>query len=115
MFPSKTFLSLIFIALSAVDANHLSHRTSHLGRRTGKATLSFARRINERGTLSILEKDRTRLQAMKQTGQLGKRSGRSFGVTNNDFGYTAEVGVGSPPTTCTCHRESAAAVNTETD
>ena len=95
MLPSKRFLCLIFIAL-AVDANHLS-------RRTGKATLSFSRRIDERGTLKILEKDRTRFKAMKQTGQLGKRSGRSFAVTNADFGgYTAEVGVGNPPTTCTC-------------
>ena len=92
MFTSKAFLSLIFIAL-AVDANHLS-------RRTGKATLSFSRRIDERDTLSILEKDRTRFQAMKQTSQLGKRS-TSFSIANTGLTYTAEVGIGSPATTCT--------------
>lgn len=92
MFPSKAFLSLIFIALSAVDASPLS-------RRSGKATLSFATKISERGTLSVVEKDRTRAQAMKQTGQLGKRS-TSFSVTNTAVTYTAEVGVGNPATTC---------------
>jgi saccharopepsin len=93
MFPSKTFLLLIFIALSAVDASPLS-------RLTGKATLSFATKISERSTLSIVEKDRARVQAMKQTGQLGKRS-TSFSITNTGVTYNAEVGIGDPATTCT--------------
>jgi saccharopepsin len=93
MFPSKTFLLLIFIALSAVDASPLS-------RLTGKATLSFATKISERSTLSIVEKDRARVQAMKQTGQLGKRS-TSFSITNTGVTYNAEVGIGDPATTYT--------------
>lgn len=100
MFSSKMLLSLILITLTVVDA-------SPLNRRTGKATLSFATRINERGTLSIVEMDRARAQAMKQAGQLGKRSA-SLSVTNTGVVYTAQVGIGSPPTDCmwiTCHCE----------
>ena len=92
MFPSKALLSLILIALTAVDASPLS-------RRTGKATLSFATKINKRGTLNIAEQDRARAQAMKQAGQLRKRSA-SFSITDTGVSYTAEVGVGNPPTSC---------------
>ena len=95
MFPSKALLSLILITLTAVDASPLS-------RRTGKATLSFATKINKRGTLNIAEQDRARAQAMKQataTGQLRKRSA-SFSITDAGVFYTAEVGVGNPPTSC---------------
>jgi len=92
MLPSKTLLSLLFVSLSAVHASPLT-------RRTGKVTLDFATRINGLGTLSIVEKDRARAQAMKQTSQLGKRS-MSFAVTNTALVYTAEVGVGNPATTC---------------
>ncbi|KAG8221352.1 acid protease [Butyriboletus roseoflavus] len=89
MFPSKTLLPLILIALSAVDASPLS-------RGSGKTTLSFATEINGRGTLNIVEKDRARAQAMKQAAHLGKRS-PSLPITNSGVTYTAEVGVGNPP------------------
>ena len=95
MFPSKTLLSLTLIAFSLVDASPLS-------RHTGKNTLSVARRVNERksGTLSIAEIDRARAQAKIQGGKLSKRD-ESVSVTNTAVTYTAQVGVGNPPTSCT--------------
>ena len=59
MVPSKALLSPILITFTAVGANPV-------GRRTGKATLSFATKINGRGTLNVVGKDRARAQAMKQ-------------------------------------------------
>ena len=93
MLPSETLLSLIFIALSAVDATPLT-------RRTGKATLSIATNINEHYTQNIAEMDRTRAQAMKQITQPGKRS-TSPSVADSVVFYTVQVGVGEPATTCT--------------
>ena len=95
MFPSKTFLSLLLVTFSLVDASPLS-------RHTGRNTLSIARRISERksGTLSIAEIDRARARAKIQAGKLGKRD-ESVSVTNAFVGYTAQVGVGNPPTSCT--------------
>ncbi|KAF8551965.1 acid protease [Imleria badia] len=90
MFPSKALLSLVLISLSVVDANPLS-------RRTGKTTLNFATRINESGTLNVVEKDRARAQALKNAGHLGKRA-ESISITNAQVTYTAQVGVGSPAT-----------------
>ncbi|KAG9310078.1 aspartic peptidase domain-containing protein [Chiua virens] len=90
MVPSKTILSLILVALSTVDASPLT-------RHSGKATLSFARKVGERSTLNVVEKDRARVQAMKQASHNGKRSG-SLSATNTGFWYTASVGVGQPPT-----------------
>ena len=92
MSPSKALLSLVLMSLAAVDASPLS-------RSTGKATLSLATRINESGTLNIIEKDRARAQALKNAGDLGKRAA-SISVTNSMIIYTAQVGVGSPATDC---------------
>ncbi|KAG9312169.1 acid protease [Chiua virens] len=89
MLPSKAFLPLIWITLSAVDASPLS-------RHSDKQTLSFARHINQLGTLTIIEKDRARVQAMKQASHPDKRSS-SFSVTNAGVTYTAQVGIGEPP------------------
>ena len=83
MVPSNALLSLVLIALTAVDASPAS-------RRTGKATLSFATKINKRGTLNVVEQDRARAQSMKQPGQLGKRSPPSFTTA-----MIATVGVGA--------------------
>ena len=95
MFPSKALLSLILISLAAVDASPLS-------RSTGKATLSFATRINENGVTNIAEKDRARAQALKDAAHLGKRAApESISVTNTGVTYTAQVGVGSPAKNCT--------------
>ncbi|KAG6373247.1 acid protease [Boletus reticuloceps] len=91
MFSSHTFLSLLLIACTAVDASLVS-------RSTGKATLPFMTKLNERRSLHIVDADRTRVQAMSQTGHLKKRDMPEVGITNAMFIYTAEVGVGDPAT-----------------
>ncbi|KAG9312009.1 acid protease [Chiua virens] len=88
MIPSKTFLSLLFTVLSAVDAIPVS-------RGNGKGTLSFATKLNDLGTFTLSEKDRNRAQAMKQVDQLSKRQW-STSVVNSGVAYTANVGVGEP-------------------
>ncbi|KAG1860799.1 acid protease [Suillus subluteus] len=90
--PSKVFLSILFVVLSSADASPLRPDA-------GKATLSFAARVNARGVVNIAAADRARAQAMKQAGSMGKRAGRSsFSITNAVVTYTAQVGVGSSAT-----------------
>ncbi|KAG1834832.1 acid protease [Suillus variegatus] len=90
MFPSKTLLSTVLIALSVVDASPV--------RRESTATLGFTARVNARAdTLNIAAADRARAQAMQQFGNTNKRAGSSsFSITNAATVYTAQVGVGSP-------------------
>ncbi|KAF8122471.1 acid protease [Boletus edulis] len=90
MFSSHTFLSLLLIACTAVDASFVSRSTS-------KATLPFMAKLNEGGSPHIIDADRTRVQAMK-VGHLNKRSIPEVGITNAMLVYTAEVGVGDPAT-----------------
>ena len=95
MFPSRVLLLVFLISLAAVDASPLS-------RSSGKGTLSFATRINKSGELNIAEKDRARAQALKDTAHLSKRAILpSANVTNTAMWYTAQVGIGIPPTYCT--------------
>ncbi|KAF8547620.1 acid protease [Imleria badia] len=91
MFPFKALLSLVLVSLSVVDAGPLS-------RRTGKTTLSFATRIDERGTQNIVEKDRARAQAFKNADRSVGKGLESISITNAQVIYTAQVGVGSPAT-----------------
>ncbi|KAG1861932.1 aspartic peptidase domain-containing protein [Suillus tomentosus] len=93
MFPSKAFLSIFFVVLSSADASPLRPDA-------GKATLSFAARVNVRGAVNIAAADRARVQAMKQANSMGKRADNSFSITNAIVTYTAQVGVGSPATEC---------------
>lgn len=92
MFPSKAFLSILFVAWSSAEASPLRPDA-------GKATLSFAARLNARGAVNVAAVDRARAQAMKQAGSTGKRAERSsFSISNAVVTYTAQVGVGSPAT-----------------
>ncbi|KAG0699371.1 acid protease [Suillus ampliporus] len=92
MFTSKALLSILLVALSSVDASPL-HRDA------GKATLSFAARVNARGAVNVAAADRARAQAMRQAVSKDKRAGRSsFSITNAVVTYTAQVGIGSPAT-----------------
>lgn len=94
MFSSKTFLSILFVAWSSADASPLRPNA-------GKATLSFATRLNARGAVNVAAVDRARAQAMKQAGSMGKRVEKSsFSISNAVVTYTAQVGVGSPATEC---------------
>ena len=92
MSPSKMLLLSILISLVAAGA-------SSLGRGTGKASLSFATKMQGSDSLNIAEKDRARAYALKKAGHLGKRS-TSVSVTNALVVYSARVGVGSPPAYC---------------
>jgi pepsin A len=99
MFPSKALLSVVLLALSAVDASPL--------RREAASTLSFTARMNARANnLNIAAADRARAQAMQQMGSTSKRdSSSSFSINGAVVSYTAQVGVGSPATQCkTRHR-----------
>ncbi|KAG0695483.1 acid protease [Suillus ampliporus] len=93
MFPFKSLLSILFIALSVVDA-------SPLRRDASMATLRFAARVNARdSTLNIAAADRARAQTMVHAGSTSKRAGSSsVSITNSVVDYTAQVGVGSPAT-----------------
>lgn len=94
MFPSKALLSIVLIALSAVDASPL--------RREDAPTLNFAARVNARANndLNIAAADRARAQAMQQLGNTTSKrdSSSSFSINNAVVSYTAQVGVGSPAT-----------------
>ncbi|KAG1748362.1 acid protease [Suillus paluster] len=89
----KSLLSILLIALSAVNA-------SPLRRDASMATLRFAARLNARdATLSVADADRARAQAMVHAGSKSKRAGSSsVSITNNVVEYVAQVGVGSPAT-----------------
>ena len=96
MVPSQTILSLLFIALSTVDASPLIHRDG------GKRTLAFSTRLRldlaDGGTLP--ERERVRVHAMIRATSLSKRSDASVSIANAALDYIAEVGIGQPPNNC---------------
>ncbi|KAG9312003.1 acid protease [Chiua virens] len=97
MFTPRTLISLILItASSVVEAGPLS-RNSNFD--VGKSTVHFSRKINAHGTHTFAEMDRARLQALKRTGQLGKRDGSSVSIANSATVSTINVGVGEPAST----------------
>ncbi|KAG1737746.1 acid protease [Suillus lakei] len=92
MSSSNTLLSIVLIALSAVEASLLHRETV--------STFGFTARVNARATaINIPAADRLRAQEMQQTGSMGRRaSSSSFSIANAVTSYTAQVGVGSPAT-----------------
>jgi len=99
MFASKAILSLLLIALSAVDA-------SPLRRNANTATLSFAARLNAKGAANIAAADKARAQMLKQAGAKSKRAGSSsVSIPNAVVNYVAQVGVGNPATECKIGRQ----------
>ena len=95
MFPSITLLSLISIALTAVDAGPVGRRT------TGNATLSLMTRttFNEHGNQTFADIDLARAQA--QALQERDQVTGSLSVKNQNFRHTVDIGVGTPPISCT--------------
>ena len=115
MFPSITLLSLISIALTAVDAGPVGRRT------TGNATLSLMTRttFNEHGnrismlierrpgkvyfgeslsqTFADIDLARAQAQALQERDQVTG----SLSVKNQNFRHTVDIGVGTPPISCT--------------
>ncbi|KAG1789280.1 acid protease [Suillus plorans] len=91
MVPSRSLSSLLalpalaFLSLSASASPH--PRTA-----SSTATLKLAVRINSYGIQNIAVADRARIQAQQAGGS------SSINVTNNMMLYTADIGVGSPPT-----------------
>ncbi|KAG1836453.1 acid protease [Suillus subalutaceus] len=91
MFPSKTLLSTLLIALSAVDASPL--------RREAAPTLAFTARMNARANnVKIVDADRARAQAMQDPSINKRASSSSFSIASAVTSYTAQVGIGSPAT-----------------
>jgi len=89
----STVLSLLLFAVFSADAFPIKHDSN-------KVKLPFAYKINAIGpgaTLAGL--DRARAASFIQSAK-SKRDGESFSVTNTYVTYTANVGVGSPPTDC---------------
>ncbi|KAG1891613.1 acid protease [Suillus fuscotomentosus] len=84
----SSLLALLALAFFSLSASALPHpRTA-----SSPATLKLAVRINSYGTRNIVAADRARIQA-RQTG-----SSSSISVTNDVMLYTADIGVGNPPT-----------------
>ncbi|KAG1851515.1 aspartic peptidase domain-containing protein [Suillus tomentosus] len=84
----SSLLALLAPAFFSLSASALPHpRTA-----SSPATLKLAVRINSYGIKNIAAADRARIQAR----QAGASS--SISVTNDVMFYTADIGVGSPPT-----------------
>ena len=97
MLPGRSLLSCLLLAFGGVLASPVS-------RDTGKATLKFSRGFSTSGSSNLAQKDRARVQAFVQRPHLSQRSAStgsgSVSVANAAVYYTAEVGVGTPPTNC---------------
>ncbi|KZP09886.1 family A1 protease [Athelia psychrophila] len=95
MFPARSLLSLLLVAVSCSAAAVPVARDLK--------TLAFARLLNVTGgSLNIAEADRARFRVLKEQalGQAGTADKRAASVlvTNTAVTYTANVGVGTPPT-----------------
>ncbi|KAG0705809.1 acid protease [Suillus ampliporus] len=83
-----------FLTLPALAFLSLSARASpHPRTASSTAALKLAVRINSNGINNIVAADRTRAQVLVQNG-----GGSSIDVTMAVVMYTADIGVGSPPT-----------------
>lgn len=98
MFPAASLLTTLLLAIS-IAATPVEVRSPSV-------TLPFAKRINASGgAINLVQHDQARAAALKdraaaiQSGQLDRRAS-SIAVTNEAVSYIAEVGVGSPATTC---------------
>ena len=95
MFPFTPLLTTLLLALSIV--------ASSIEVRHSPVTLPIARRLNlDGGAVNLLQHDQARATALKnRTSNLSRRDG-SDPVINSAVNYIAQVGVGSPATTCMC-------------
>ncbi|KAG2368812.1 aspartic proteinase [Suillus spraguei] len=91
MFSATSLLPIILLALSIAG--------SPVEVRNSPITLPITRRLNvPNGTVNILQHDKARAAALRDSSKLGRHTG-NMPMTNSFYYYTAEVGVGSPPTT----------------
>ena len=94
MFSFSSLLTTLLLALS-IAASPVEVRNSPI-------TLPVARRLNlDGGAINLLQHDQARAAAFKDraTSSLSRRTG-SIPVINDAVSYIAQVGVGSPATTC---------------
>lgn len=95
MFPFASLLTTLLLALS-IAASPVEVRNSPV-------TLAVARTLNlQGGTVNLLQHDQARAASLMDRTSLSRRTG-SIPVTNEAVSYIAQVGVGSPPTTCKCN------------
>ncbi|KAG2368810.1 aspartic peptidase domain-containing protein [Suillus spraguei] len=91
MFPTISLLPIFLLALS-ITGSPVEVRKSPI-------TLLITRRLNvSNGTVNILQHDKARVAALRDSSKHGRYTDNTP-VTNSFEYYTAEVGVGSPPTT----------------
>ena len=95
MFLSSYVQSLLFFAVFSAYASPITVDVHPV-------KLGFKCKINTLGSSATLpELDRMRAVSLVQQATQDKRSsGKSITVTNSVVTYTAQVGVGSPPTKC---------------
>jgi hypothetical protein len=92
MFPFASLLATLLLALSI---------TGSLVVRNPLVTLPVARRLNlSGGTINLLQHDQARAAALKDRSTSRDGWSGSTSVINNAVNYIAQVGVGSPATTC---------------
>jgi hypothetical protein len=96
------FASLLMTLLLA-----LLIATSPVEVRSSPVTLPIARKLNlGGGTINLLQHDQARAAVLgnRAISSLGRRTG-STPIVNEAVSYIAQVGIGSPPTTCKFNRK----------
>ncbi len=93
MFPTAPLTAVLLLVVS-VAANPIVVRKAPV-------SLPFARHLNITGTHDLIRKDQARARNMFAASK-AKRSGSpgDVGITNFGVVYGANVGIGSPPTSC---------------
>ncbi|KAG8220707.1 aspartic peptidase domain-containing protein [Butyriboletus roseoflavus] len=85
-------MSLLLLLLFSLSAVHASPLT----RDTGMASLAMSTKINMAGVSDVVQMDLARVQSM--VGTLTSSEPWAVNIPNKIFSYTAEIGVGTPPT-----------------
>ena len=101
MFLSSTLLSFLVLALSTTTVN-----ATPIQQRNQNSALGLVAKINASGSKTLADIDRARvagLIAQVQGGKSSTHQRRADGTvvaTDDGVTYTANVGVGTPPTDC---------------
>ena len=107
-FSSSTLLSFLVLALPTTTANATPIRQ----RSQNNPVLGLVAKINASGSKNLADIDRARLASLiarVQGGNSrthGKRDDGTVVATDDGVTYTANVGVGNPPTNCKPFRSS---------
>ena len=94
MLPSSTLLSFLVLALS------ITTNAKHPLRRGENLVLDLVTKIKGSGSKNIADIDRSRVADLIARAKGGNAREATLAVTNTGVTYTANVGVGSPPTNC---------------